>query len=135
MSSTIRLAVCLACLVLGSSLRADVIEIGVVANGADFLYVPDTYYDTLSDRVGTIDEALPALQELGILVDRDDRHLRRCVARDLRSSQADRRRGAAWTVHAGREARRRSDGRRLSSEALDAGAADRGQTADAGEVR
>jgi 4-hydroxyphenylpyruvate dioxygenase len=45
----------------------------LVANGADFLYVPDTYYDTLADRVGTIDEALPALQELGILVDRDDR--------------------------------------------------------------
>jgi len=44
----------------------------LVANGADFLYVPDTYYDTLSDRVGSIDEEMAALQELGILVDRDD---------------------------------------------------------------
>jgi len=44
----------------------------LVANGADFLYVPDTYYDTLADRVGSIDEELTALQDLGILVDRDD---------------------------------------------------------------
>jgi len=44
----------------------------LVANGADFLYVPDTYYDTLAERVGKIDEEIPALRKLGILVDRDD---------------------------------------------------------------
>jgi 4-hydroxyphenylpyruvate dioxygenase len=44
----------------------------LVANGADFLYVPDTYYQNLGERVGKIDEELDALQELGILVDRDD---------------------------------------------------------------
>lgn len=43
------------------------------ANGAEFLYVPDTYYDTLSDRVGEIDEDIAALRKLGILVDRDDK--------------------------------------------------------------
>lgn len=40
--------------------------------GVDFLYVPDTYYDDVLDRVGTIDEDLAPLRELGILVDRDD---------------------------------------------------------------
>lgn len=40
--------------------------------GVEFLYVPSTYYDTVLDRVGSIDEKLKALQELGILVDRDD---------------------------------------------------------------
>jgi 4-hydroxyphenylpyruvate dioxygenase len=40
--------------------------------GVEFLRVPSTYYDTLSERVGTIDEALASLRELGILVDRDD---------------------------------------------------------------
>lgn len=44
----------------------------MVANGCDFLYVPDTYYETLADRVGEIDEEIAALRELGILVDRDD---------------------------------------------------------------
>jgi 4-hydroxyphenylpyruvate dioxygenase len=34
--------------------------------------VPDTYYETLLDRVGPIDEDLADLQRLGILVDRDD---------------------------------------------------------------
>ena len=34
--------------------------------------MPSTYYDTLLDRVGHIDEELNALKELGILVDRDD---------------------------------------------------------------
>jgi 4-hydroxyphenylpyruvate dioxygenase len=38
----------------------------------DFLYVPETYYDGLSNRVGDIDETLAPLKELGILVDRDD---------------------------------------------------------------
>jgi len=40
--------------------------------GLDFLKVPSTYYDTLLDRVGHIDEELNALKQLGILVDRDD---------------------------------------------------------------
>jgi 4-hydroxyphenylpyruvate dioxygenase len=43
------------------------------ANGTEFLYVPDSYYDTLSERVGEIDEEIPVLQKLGILVDRDDK--------------------------------------------------------------
>mgnify|MGYP006415401487 FL=1 len=38
----------------------------------DFLYVPETYYDDLSNRIGTIDEAMEKLRDLGILVDRDD---------------------------------------------------------------
>jgi 4-hydroxyphenylpyruvate dioxygenase len=40
--------------------------------GVDFLRVPATYYDGLLARIGTIDEPVPQLQELGILVDRDD---------------------------------------------------------------
>lgn len=40
--------------------------------GVEFLYVPSTYYETVLDRVGEIDEQLKALQELGILIDRDD---------------------------------------------------------------
>jgi len=40
--------------------------------GIEFLYVPGTYYDTVLDRVGEIDEDLLQLKELGILVDRDD---------------------------------------------------------------
>lgn len=42
------------------------------SRGVDFLYVPDTYYDSILDRVGTIDEDLTPLRELGILVDRDE---------------------------------------------------------------
>lgn len=40
--------------------------------GIDFLYVPGSYYDTVLDRVGDIDEEILALKELGILVDRDE---------------------------------------------------------------
>jgi len=40
--------------------------------GVEFLYVPGSYYDTVLDRVGKIDEDLMALKELGIMVDRDD---------------------------------------------------------------
>ncbi len=40
--------------------------------GVEFLRVPASYYDTLLDRVGEIDEDLLPLKELGILVDRDD---------------------------------------------------------------
>ncbi len=40
--------------------------------GVEFLYVPDNYYDTVLDRVGEIDEDLQPLQDLNILIDRDD---------------------------------------------------------------
>ncbi|MBV9960949.1 MAG: 4-hydroxyphenylpyruvate dioxygenase [Parafilimonas sp.] len=40
--------------------------------GVEFLKVPSTYYDDLIDRVGSIDEDIEPLKELGILVDRDD---------------------------------------------------------------
>ena len=40
--------------------------------GVEFLRVPGTYYQELARRVGKIDEPLDRLQELGILVDRDD---------------------------------------------------------------
>lgn len=40
--------------------------------GVEFLYVPETYYDDVLDRVGEIDEDLAPLKELGILIDRDD---------------------------------------------------------------
>lgn len=42
------------------------------ANDVSFLRVPRTYYDTLTDRVGTIKEDVQELAELGILVDKDD---------------------------------------------------------------
>jgi 4-hydroxyphenylpyruvate dioxygenase len=42
------------------------------SRGVEFLKVPSSYYDDLLDRVGTIDEDLEPLKELGILVDRDD---------------------------------------------------------------
>lgn len=40
--------------------------------GIEFLRVPTTYYDTLEERVGKIEEDIEPLKELGILVDRDD---------------------------------------------------------------
>lgn len=40
--------------------------------GVEFLKVPSSYYDTVLDRVGHIDEDLNPLKELGILIDRDD---------------------------------------------------------------
>ncbi|MFD2100774.1 4-hydroxyphenylpyruvate dioxygenase [Flagellimonas iocasae] len=42
------------------------------SRGIEFLRVPETYYDAVSDRVGEIDEDIAPLKELGILVDRDD---------------------------------------------------------------
>lgn len=42
------------------------------SRGVDFLRVPSTYYDTVLDRVGEIDEDLKPLSELGILIDRDN---------------------------------------------------------------
>lgn len=38
----------------------------------DFLRVPDTYYDLMRERVADVDEDWDRLQELGILVDKDD---------------------------------------------------------------
>lgn len=40
--------------------------------GVEFLYVPDTYYEDVLDRVGSIDEDLKPLKDLNILIDRDD---------------------------------------------------------------
>ncbi len=40
--------------------------------GVEFLSIPSSYYETVLDRVGTIDEDLKPLSELGILIDRDD---------------------------------------------------------------
>jgi 4-hydroxyphenylpyruvate dioxygenase len=40
--------------------------------GLEFLNIPSTYYETVLDRVGRIDEELEPLARLGILVDRDD---------------------------------------------------------------
>lgn len=42
------------------------------ANGLEFLHVPDSYYRTIWDRVGAIDEDREAIRKLGILVDRDE---------------------------------------------------------------
>jgi len=42
------------------------------SRGVEFLSVPPSYYDSLPDRVGTIDEKVDALRRLGILADRDD---------------------------------------------------------------
>jgi 4-hydroxyphenylpyruvate dioxygenase len=42
------------------------------SRGVEFLKVPNTYYDSVPERVGRIDEDIAPLRELGILVDRDD---------------------------------------------------------------
>lgn len=42
------------------------------SRGVEFLKVPGSYYDSVLDRVGKIDEDLKPLSELGILIDRDD---------------------------------------------------------------
>jgi 4-hydroxyphenylpyruvate dioxygenase len=42
------------------------------SRGVEFLKIPTTYYDTLPERVGHIDEDLEPLAHLGILVDRDN---------------------------------------------------------------
>jgi 4-hydroxyphenylpyruvate dioxygenase len=41
-------------------------------NGIEFLSAPDSYYDLLEARVGTISEDISALREQHILVDRDE---------------------------------------------------------------
>jgi 4-hydroxyphenylpyruvate dioxygenase len=40
--------------------------------GVEFLYVPDTYYEDVMDRVGSINEDLKELKKLNILIDRDE---------------------------------------------------------------
>ncbi|WP_461532501.1 4-hydroxyphenylpyruvate dioxygenase [Sinomicrobium sp.] len=40
--------------------------------GVEFLSVPETYYETVLNRVGEIDEDLEPLKDLGVLIDRDD---------------------------------------------------------------
>lgn len=40
--------------------------------GMEFLYVPDTYYEDILERVGKIDEDLKELKKLNILIDRDE---------------------------------------------------------------
>jgi 4-hydroxyphenylpyruvate dioxygenase len=42
------------------------------ARGVEFLHVPKTYYDTVINRVGEIDEEITKLRDLSILVDRDE---------------------------------------------------------------
>jgi 4-hydroxyphenylpyruvate dioxygenase len=42
------------------------------SRGVEFLQVPASYYDEVLDRVGSIDEELAPLKELGILIDRDE---------------------------------------------------------------
>ncbi len=40
--------------------------------GVEFLHVPGSYYDTVADRVGIIEEDMAILKQLGIMVDRDE---------------------------------------------------------------
>jgi 4-hydroxyphenylpyruvate dioxygenase len=40
--------------------------------GVEFLYVPETYYDDIPERVGAINEDLQALRKQNILIDRDE---------------------------------------------------------------
>jgi 4-hydroxyphenylpyruvate dioxygenase len=40
--------------------------------GVEFLHVPKSYYDTVFDRVGKIDEEITKIRDLSILVDRDE---------------------------------------------------------------
>ena len=42
------------------------------SRGVEFLQIPNSYYQTVLDRVGHIDEDIDSLQELGVLIDRDD---------------------------------------------------------------
>jgi 4-hydroxyphenylpyruvate dioxygenase len=40
--------------------------------GVEFLYVPETYYEDVLDRVGQINESLEELKSQNILIDRDE---------------------------------------------------------------
>lgn len=42
------------------------------ARGIEFLHVPDSYYEEVLSRVGTIEEDLQELKKLNILIDRDE---------------------------------------------------------------
>ncbi len=42
------------------------------ANGVDFLYVPENYYEDVPERVGAIEENLEDLKKQNILIDRDE---------------------------------------------------------------
>lgn len=42
------------------------------SRGVEFLHVPGSYYDTVKERVGIIEEDLDKLKTLGIMVDRDE---------------------------------------------------------------
>ncbi len=42
------------------------------ANGVDFVSAPESYYDMLPDRVGSISEDIAALRKVNVLVDRDE---------------------------------------------------------------
>lgn len=44
----------------------------LMANGVQFIAVPDAYYEALPERIGKIDESIRDLQPLGILADRDE---------------------------------------------------------------
>ena len=44
----------------------------LAARGVSFLRTPESYYEGVPERVGSIDESLEDLRRLGILVDRDD---------------------------------------------------------------
>ncbi|MEO7121365.1 MAG: 4-hydroxyphenylpyruvate dioxygenase [Ginsengibacter sp.] len=44
----------------------------LIERGVEFLKIPASYYATVLDRVGHIDEDLKPLSELGILIDKDD---------------------------------------------------------------
>jgi 4-hydroxyphenylpyruvate dioxygenase len=40
--------------------------------GVEFLTVPESYYETVSERVGIIEEDINELRKLGVLIDRDE---------------------------------------------------------------
>lgn len=40
--------------------------------GIEFLYVPETYYEDVLERVGNIEEDMEVLKKLNILIDRDE---------------------------------------------------------------
>jgi 4-hydroxyphenylpyruvate dioxygenase len=44
----------------------------LMSRGVEFLKVPGSYYDDLTERVGKIEEDMQPLKELGILVDKDE---------------------------------------------------------------
>jgi 4-hydroxyphenylpyruvate dioxygenase len=55
-------------------LTTDIVRTVRALKGSDvaFLSVPGSYYESMSDRVGPIDEGADTVRELGILVDRDE---------------------------------------------------------------